>query len=64
MGIVIIEDEEKAWFPGAELAEFHGLTTHHATPIEKLLFGFRDDGSEGICCPTGGEQEPDEEEED
>ncbi|XP_059468506.1 sodium-dependent neutral amino acid transporter B(0)AT3 [Neocloeon triangulifer] len=64
MGIIIIEDEERAWFPGAELAEFHGLTTHHATPMEKLLFGFRDDGSEGICCPTGGDQEPDEEEDD
>ncbi|CAB3381938.1 Hypothetical predicted protein [Cloeon dipterum] len=63
-GIIIIEDEEKAWFPGSELAEFHGLTHHEATPTEKLLFGFRDDGSEGICCPTGGNFEQDEEEDD
>ncbi|XP_065337149.1 sodium-dependent neutral amino acid transporter B(0)AT3 [Cloeon dipterum] len=63
-GIIIIEDEEKAWFPGSELAEFHGLTHHEATPTEKFLFGFRDDGSEGICCPTGGNYEQEEEEDD
>jgi solute carrier family 6 amino acid/orphan transporter-like 15/16/17/18/20 len=64
LGIVIVEDEEGAWFPGDELAEFHGLARHHVTRTEAILFGFREDGREGICCPTGGPADEEDEDED
>ncbi|XP_067004247.1 sodium-dependent neutral amino acid transporter B(0)AT3 isoform X2 [Anabrus simplex] len=56
-GILIIEDNDKAWFPSDDLREFHGIMPHQVTPAEKVLFCIHDDGTEGICCPTG---EPDE----
>lgn len=51
-GIVVIDDEEKAWFPAADLKEFHGIMPHEVTPAETLLFCIRGDGSEGCCFPT------------
>ncbi|KAF5304442.1 hypothetical protein FQR65_LT07972 [Abscondita terminalis] len=51
-GIVIIEDNSKAWFPSADLKEFHGIMPHEVTTAETLLFCIRSDGTEGICCPT------------
>ncbi|KAF4518735.1 hypothetical protein B566_EDAN005188 [Ephemera danica] len=52
------------WIPGDELAEFHGLARHHVTPAERVLFGFREDGSEGVCCPTGGPADDEEDDDD
>ncbi|KAF6203051.1 hypothetical protein GE061_003464 [Apolygus lucorum] len=52
MNIVIIEDNEKAWFPANDLKEFHGIVEHEVTTAETLLFCIHPDGSEGLCCPT------------
>ncbi|XP_034251306.1 sodium-dependent neutral amino acid transporter B(0)AT3 [Thrips palmi] len=60
----IIEDSEKAWFPAADLREFHGILPHEVTTAETLLFCIREDGSEGLCCPTGGAASSDEEDDD
>lgn len=52
-GHPLIEAEnEKAWFPAAELKEFHGVVEHEISTAETLLFCIRPDGSEGLCCPT------------
>ncbi|KAL3285257.1 hypothetical protein HHI36_019367 [Cryptolaemus montrouzieri] len=51
-GIVIIDDNEKAWFPSSDLKDFHGIMPHEPTIAEQLLFCIRPDGSEGFCCPT------------
>jgi solute carrier family 6 amino acid/orphan transporter-like 15/16/17/18/20 len=56
-GIVIVDDNEKAWFPSSDLKEFHGIVEHQVTAAETLLFCLRPDGSEGLCCPTGGPRE-------
>lgn len=61
-GIVIIDDNEKAWFPAADLKEFHGIMPHEVTTAETLLFCIRSDGTEGLCCPT--RTEPDDYEEE
>ncbi|KAK6632553.1 hypothetical protein RUM43_013321 [Polyplax serrata] len=63
-GTVIIDDNEKARFPANELKEFHGVVSHEVTTSEKILFCIRDDGTEGLCCPTRGHRDPDEEEDD
>lgn len=51
-GIVIIEDNEKAWFPAEDLREFHGIMPHEVSKAETLLFCIHPDGTEGLCCPT------------
>ncbi|KAB0793138.1 hypothetical protein PPYR_12758 [Photinus pyralis] len=51
-GIIIIDDNNKAWFPAADLKEFHGIMPHEVTTAETLLFCIRSDGTEGLCCPT------------
>ena len=56
-----MEDNEKAWFPAADLKEFHGIMPHETTAAEQWLFCINPDGSEGLCCPTGGPREDDEE---
>lgn len=58
-GILIIEDNDKAWFPSEDLREFHGIVPHQVTTAEKTLFCIREDGSEGLCCPVGGVDEDD-----
>lgn len=63
-GVLIIEDNEKARFPANDLKEFHGVVSHEVTFAETLLFCIREDGTEGLCCPTGGEREDDEEDDD
>ena len=63
LGFVLIEDSEKAWFPATDLREFHGIVPHEVTAAETLLFCIREDGSEGLCCPTGGASS-DEEDDD
>ncbi|XP_046736581.1 sodium-dependent neutral amino acid transporter B(0)AT3 [Diprion similis] len=59
-GILIVDDNEKAWFPAADLKEFHGIVPHEVTASETLLFCIRSDGSEGLCCPTGGAHDDDD----
>ncbi|XP_018575346.1 sodium-dependent neutral amino acid transporter B(0)AT3 [Anoplophora glabripennis] len=51
-GIVLIDDNEKAWFPANDLKEFHGIMPHEVSTAETWLFCIRADGSEGLCCPT------------
>ncbi|XP_018336762.1 sodium-dependent neutral amino acid transporter B(0)AT3 [Agrilus planipennis] len=50
-GIVIIDDNEKAWFPTEDLREFHGIVPHEISRAETLLFCIKPDGTEGLCCP-------------
>ncbi|ODN04311.1 Sodium-dependent neutral amino acid transporter B(0)AT3 [Orchesella cincta] len=67
LGIVIMHKEEPAWFPANELRDFHGIVAHEATTAEKILFGFREDGTEGVCFPTkpvGGGGHDDDDEDD
>ena len=48
-----IPHEVKGWFPEDELREHYGLPKNReSTKIEKQLFGFRDDGREGLLVPT------------
>ncbi|KAJ8943506.1 hypothetical protein NQ318_016286 [Aromia moschata] len=61
-GIVVIDDNEKAWFPANDLKEFHGIMPHEVTAAETLLFCIRADGSEGLCCPTSHSYDEDDEE--
>jgi solute carrier family 6 amino acid/orphan transporter-like 15/16/17/18/20 len=44
--------EEASWFPANDLRDFHGIVPHEPTPWERKLFGFREDGSEGIFWVT------------
>ncbi|KAG5899379.1 hypothetical protein JTB14_036868 [Gonioctena quinquepunctata] len=60
-GYVLIDDNEKAWFPANDLREFHGIMPHEVTTAEKLLFCMRADGSEGLCCPTSHSYDEDDE---
>lgn len=53
----VIDDNEKAWFPGEELKEFHGIVDHEVTAAENLLFCIRPDGREGLCCVTGNDDD-------
>lgn len=64
LGIVIIDDNEKAWFPAQDLKEFHGIVDHQVTAAETLLFCIREDGTEGLCCPSRNSDDDEEEEED
>lgn len=52
MGIRIVEDSDPAYFPVNELRDVNGIVPHEPTDFEKTMFGFRDDGTEGMCCPT------------
>lgn len=51
-GIVIIDDNEKAWFPANDLKDFHGIMPHEVSKAETFLFCIHADGTEGLCCPT------------
>lgn len=59
-GVLIIEDNAKAWFPAADLKEFHGIVPHEVTTAETLLFCIRSDGSEGLCCPVAEAHDDDD----
>uniref|UniRef100_A0A1A9W244 Transporter n=1 Tax=Glossina brevipalpis TaxID=37001 RepID=A0A1A9W244_9MUSC len=63
-GIKIIEDSDAAWFPEAELKEVHGIVPHEPTELERTLFCFNMNGTEGMCCPTYGLPEKSLQEED
>ena len=64
MGCVLFPNEEPAWFPSDDLRDFHGIVAHEPTTAERVLFGFRDDGSEGICCPTNPRKSADDDDDD
>ena len=53
IGKTFIPHEGAGWFPEEDLREHYGLQKGHNIPKnEKTLFGYRDDGSEGIVLPT------------
>ncbi|CRK96853.1 CLUMA_CG010048, isoform A [Clunio marinus] len=52
VGIRIVEDSDPAWFPSAELRDVNGIVPHEPTEFEQMVFGFRPDGTEGLCLPT------------
>uniref|UniRef100_A0A1I8P2J0 Transporter n=1 Tax=Stomoxys calcitrans TaxID=35570 RepID=A0A1I8P2J0_STOCA len=64
LGIKVVEDSDPAWFPEAELKEVHGIVPHEPTEIERTIFCFNMDGTEGMCCPKYGLPEKSLEEED
>jgi len=51
-GITVFAPEPAGWFPAEELKAFYELKDHIPTKIERILFGFRDDGREGVLFPT------------
>lgn len=51
-GIRIVEDSEPAWFPTAELRDVNGIVPYEPTEFEQMVFFFRPDGSEGMCCTS------------
>ena len=55
LGIAVVEEKEKAWFPADELREFYGIVNHEVTATESMLFCILPDGSESVCCPTEAE---------
>lgn len=55
LGVVLIEENEKAWFPAEELREYYGIGAHESTTAEKMLFCIRPDGSEGMCYTAQNE---------
>ncbi|XP_055389681.1 sodium-dependent neutral amino acid transporter B(0)AT3 [Condylostylus longicornis] len=63
-GFTIVEETDPAWFPSAELKEVHGIVPHEPTDLERTLFCFNSDGTEGFCCPTYGLPEKTLEEEE
>ncbi|XP_073831238.1 sodium-dependent neutral amino acid transporter B(0)AT3 isoform X1 [Musca autumnalis] len=63
-GIKVVEDSDPAWFPEAELKEVHGIVPHEPTELERTIFCFNMDGTEGMCCPKYGLPEKSLEEED
>ncbi len=48
----MLKPEAPGWFPAEELRAYHDLKEHKTTKFEKYVFGFREDGSEGIFFPT------------
>jgi len=63
-GIKVVEDSDPAWFPEAELREVHGIVPHEPTELERSIFCFNMDGTEGMCCPKYGLPEKSLEEEE
>ncbi|KAL5274866.1 SLC6A19 family protein [Megaselia abdita] len=53
-GLKIVEDSDPAWFPTEELKEAHGIIPHEPTELERSLFCFNMDGTEGMCFPKYG----------
>ena len=52
-GVTLLKPEEPGWFPSDELRAYYGLDDDHKiTKLERHVFGFREDGTEGICFPT------------
>lgn len=47
-GVIIFPQEDASWFPAEDLRDFHGIVAHDPTRLERILFGFESDGSEGI----------------
>lgn len=51
-GITVLKPEKLGWFPSDDLREYYGLEEHKTTKFERIAFGIRDDGSEGVLFPT------------
>ena len=51
-GITILKPEAPGWFPAEELKVHYEIKDYQLTKLDRVLFGFREDGKEGICCPT------------
>jgi len=52
LGVTLLAPEVAGWFPADELRAHYELKEHRPTWLEKNVFGFREDGREGVCCPT------------
>ena len=53
IGKTFIPHETAGWFPEEALRDHYGIAKNREpTKIEKTLFGFRDDGREGLVVPT------------
>ncbi|CAG7687319.1 unnamed protein product [Allacma fusca] len=63
-GHTLFQKEEPAWFPSDDLRDFHGIVAHEPTAAEQFLFGFREDGTEGVCCPTKARKNDDDDDDD
>lgn len=63
-GVKVVEDTDPSWFPSEELREVHGIVPHEPTDLERSLFCFNMDGTEGMCCPKYGLPEKTLEEEE
>ena len=50
--MTLLAPELEGWFPANELRAHYELKDHTLTRVEKTLFGFREDGSEGLLFPT------------
>ena len=51
-GITLLSPEKPGWFPAEELRNYYGIEDHQLTKAEKCMFGMKEDGAEGIVCPT------------
>ncbi len=51
-GVRLLAPETAGWFPAEELRSFYEVKEHTLTKPEKVLFGMREDGSEGVLFPT------------
>lgn len=61
-GITLLKPEVSGWFPTEELKIHYNIKDHVSTKSERFLFGFQDDGQEGICFltkPQSNTLEPD-----
>lgn len=50
--MTVLGPEKAGWFPADELKVHYSIGEHKITRMERLLFGFREDGSEGVLFPT------------
>lgn len=47
-----MKPESPGWFPAEELKVHYEIKDYKVSKVEKILFGFREDGMEGLCFPT------------
>ena len=43
IGKPLLNEEEASWFPADELRDYHGITPHKLTKVERILFRMKDD---------------------
>lgn len=55
-GINLLPEEDPGWFPEDKLRAFYKLTNEDTpTTMQRMLLGFRDDGTEGLRFSCGRE---------